>query len=111
LNLADVDLDESCDRRQSLTAVPHLIDCRLQPGEVACPPFRSVGADMLRGLVEALPLPRIDSAHSMQHDSDRCGIVGIGSVSVTPLLIRLGLGLSSAIPRTDLLIRVHISAT
>lgn len=107
-NLADVDFDECCDRRQGLATVPHPLDGGLHAGEVPRPLLSRVGAHVLRGLVDPLTFPRIDGTNSLQHHPDHCRIVGIGSVPAVPLVVRHRLSLTRSTSGQQLRIRVHI---
>jgi hypothetical protein len=107
LKLPSIDTDERGDLGQSLAPLPHLLDGSLQAGEVTRPPASPLSADLLLRLIEPLPFPFVDSIDSVQRESDRCGGIGIGASTPSPLLVHPPLRFTGSVPSPKLLVRVH----
>ena len=88
LEVANLDLSESSDRRDRLTAVPHPPSNRLQVDEMTHTLAGCVRAHVFIHLIEAHTLPSVNGAQPLEQYTNRGGIVYVGTFKARAFLVR-----------------------
>jgi hypothetical protein len=107
LEVANLDLRKSSDRRDRLTAVPHPPGNRLQVDEVTHTLAGCVHAHVFIHLIEAHTLPSVNGAQPLEQHTNRGGIVYVGTFKVRAFLVRPALRFHRTLARPQLPTSAH----